>query len=578
MNAVAILVGDVNSSWSLADTAQIDESYFVALAKAQNAPYSVWNVRDSDGDGLTDNEETALGTSPVNTDTDGDGINDAEDEFPLDASNGNPSGWVSGTFEASAQFADMCAAPRAGIDPSTNNLYPDQQGSALDEKQWLRSWSNEFYLWYGEIEDRDPGIDYSNFITSRFPTEPNAYFSLLKTPATTPSGKAKDAYHFVYDSETWYQLSQGGTSGGYGMEIAVLAGSPPRDVRVAYVHAGSPADLAGIARGAKIIDVDGTSVFDGDPDVLNAGLFPELDETHSFGILPLGSDVVEVVELTATEVALEPVQAAQILTTPTGNVGYLAFHDHIAPAEADLYSAFSDFVQQGINDLVIDLRYNGGGYLAIASQLAYMVAGDQTANKTFEVLQFNDKYPNTNPVTGQPIQPMPFYPITVGFSDLPAEQALPSVGLSRVFVLTGSGTCSASEALINGLRGVGVEVIQIGKTTCGKPYGMYPTENCGSTYFTLQFKGVNALGFGDYPDGFVPSEQPEAGRLDMVQGCVVDDDFGHVFGDVNEARLAAALYYRDNGSCPTNPNASLLLRTPEPQMLKSAARETKWMR
>jgi hypothetical protein len=59
-----------------------------------------------------------------------------------------------------------------------------------------------------------------------------------------------------------------------------------------------------------------------------------------------------------------------------------------------------------------------------------------------------------------------------------------------VFVLTGGGTCSASEAFMNGLRGVGVEVIQIGSTTCGKPYGFYAQENCGTTYFSIQFRLV----------------------------------------------------------------------------------------
>ncbi len=71
-----------------------------------------------------------------------------------------------------------------------------------------------------------------------------------------------------------------------------------------------------------------------------------------------------------------------------------------------------------------------------------------------------------------------------------------------MFVLTGPNTCSASESIINALQGVDVEVIQIGSTTCGKPYGFYPQDNCGTTYFSVEFKGVNAKGFGDYPTVF----------------------------------------------------------------------------
>src|SRR5207302_10245882 len=135
--------------------------------------------------------------------------------------------------------------------------------------------------------------------------------------------------------------------------------------------------------------------------------------------------------------------------------------------------------------------------------------------------------------------------VTQGFSLAPG-QALPSLGLTRVFVLTGPGTCSASESVINSLQGVDVQVIQIGSHTCGKPYGFYPADNCGTTYFSIQFKGVNAKGFGDYPDGFVPNGTGVAG----VTGCQVADDFDHPLGDPAEARLAAAPQYVPGQPCP----------------------------
>jgi len=197
-------------------------------------------------------------------------------------------------------------------------------------------------------------------------------------------------------------------------------------------------------------------------------------------------------------------------------------------------------------DLVLDLRYNGGGYLAIASELAYMIAGPTaTAGKAFERLVFNDKVIARDPITGEPLAPIPFLATAQGFSST-AGAALPSLGLDRVFVLTGSGTCSASESVINGLRGIGVQVIQIGATTCGKPYGFSPSDNCGTTYFAIQVQGVNEQGFGSYGDGFVPGGIGPAG----VPGCAVADDFAHDLGDPAEARLAAALSYRETGRCP----------------------------
>ena len=105
---------------------------------------------------------------------------------------------------------------------------------------------------------------------------------------------------------------------------------------------------------------------------------------------------------------------------------------------------------------------------------------------------------------------------------------------------------------MNSLRGIDIEVIQIGSTTCGKPYGFYPTDNCGTTYFTIQFRGVNDKDFGDYVDGFSPANTPTNVGV-VVPGCSVEDDFTAALGDQNEDRLAAALTYRDAETCPAIP-------------------------
>src|SRR5690606_11279777 len=108
--------------------------------------------------------------------------------------------------------------------------------------------------------------------------------------------------------------------------------------------------------------------------------------------------------------------------------------------------------------------------------------------------------------------------------------------LPRVFILSTGGTCSASEAVINGLRGIGVEVILVGDTTCGKPYGFYPEDNCGTTYFAIQFTGVNDLGFGEYSSGFSPGNEPDFLGTE-VPGCWVQDDFTKLLGDPEEKML-----------------------------------------
>ncbi len=199
---------------------------------------------------------------------------------------------------------------------------------------------------------------------------------------------------------------------------------------------------------------------------------------------------------------------------------------------------------------MLDLRYNGGGYLDIASELAYMIAGPTaTGGQTFEKLQFNDKHPTTDPVTGEPLAPTPFYTRSLGFdpTGLAKDTNLPTLNLPRVFVLTGDSTCSASESIINGLRGVNVEVIQIGSTTCGKPYGFYPLDNCGTTYFTIQFRGINAKGYGDYTNGFTPAGSSD-GQAE-IKGCTVADDFSKPLGDLGENLLETAMSYRSAGAC-----------------------------
>jgi len=254
------------------------------------------------------------------------------------------------------------------------------------------------------------------------------------------------------------------------------------------------------------------------------------------------------------------------------SVGYIQFTDHLATAEKGLADAVNTLNAAnggaGVKDLILDIRYNGGGYLYIASELAYMIAGPtRTSGRVFERIQFNDKHPSIDPVTGQRLTPAPFYnTATTGL-------ALPSLGLGRVFVLTGGSTCSASESIINGLKGVNVQVIQIGETTCGKPYGFYPQDNCGTTYFSIQFKGTNAQGFGDYSNGFSPGIA--AGGSTLL-GCQVADDFGHELGDSAEGRLAAALAYRDSPTCPAQPTRALRAALPqEGIVLKSPWRQNR---
>jgi C-terminal processing protease CtpA/Prc len=461
-----------------------------------------------------------------------------------------------------AKYENRCEVPRTDKDALGRRVFPDEDGSLLSEQLWLRSWIDDTYLWYREVPRADPKM----FDTAL------AYFEILKSGVQTSSGKPKDQFHFTYTTEEWISLSQSGVQASYGVSWSLISRSPPRMIVAAYVQPGSPAALEGITRGTLAITVDGVSVADGaDVATLNDGLFPNApDVTHTLVVLDRGATEMRTVTVKSASLASTPV-SSKVLPAPHDKVGYILFNDHIQTAEKGLVEAITSLKAAGITDLVLDLRYNGGGYLAIAAELAYMIAGPSTAGVTFEKLQFNDKHPTRDPVTGQLLEPQGFLSEAQGFS-VPAGTPLPHLDLpvKRVFVLTGPGTCSASEAVMNGLAGADVQVIQMGQTTCGKPYGFYPTDNCGTTYFAIQFEGVNAKGFGDFADGFTPGRQNSA-------GCIIPDDFTHELGDPAEARVAAALAYMAAPGCPVaararsaDPLAAVDGEIPKPLWLQNA--------
>ena len=135
----------------------------------------------------------------------------------------------------------------------------------------------------------------------------------------------------------------------------------------------------------------------------------------------------------------------------------------------------------------------------------------------------------------------------------------PVLALQPEVVLLGTGSrqafppASVMAACLS--RGIGIEVIQIGGNTCGKPYGFYPRDNCGTTYFSVQFRGVNEMNFGDYAEGF-SATRITGHPLANLPGCAAEDDFTRDLGDPLEGQLKTALTYLTTGSCPAIAMAS----------------------
>jgi hypothetical protein len=299
-------------------------------------------------------------------------------------------------------------------------------------------------------------------------------------------------------------------------------------VFISYVYPGSSGDTAGFKRGDRIVSIDGYSAASTNVDVGIAfynALYPTTTtvpaKPHTFALSRSGASL----SITATP-NTETLQQVEhkVLTNGTQKVGYLLFNSHVLSAEPDLIAATTSFKNQNVNDIVIDMRYNGGGYLAVASALSYSVAGaGATAGKAFETLTYNDKRSKDN--------------FAFPFLDTSSSGApLPSLNMTRAYVLASDNTCSASEAVVNSLRGVGVNVQLIGSTTCGKPYGFAAQDNCGVTYGAMEFVGFNAKNEQVSADGMVPN-------------CTAKDDLAHALGDNRETMLSVALGMQRGLTC-----------------------------
>jgi len=433
---------------------------------------------------------------------------------------------------ASGTLANLCASPRSAT--------VDRQGTLAQEKAYLRSFVDETYLWYQDVP--------TNLVAASYPT-PQLYFDVLKTTAKTASGASVDQFHWSQSTASWNAASSG-ISQDYGIAWAAQSSVPPRNWVVSQVAPASPAALAGVQRGDRLTAVDGIDFVNDNTAagvaLLNAGLFPSVLAPHSFGFN--GSAQFSLTPATITTVT---VQNVKTIASASGTVGYFSFDTHIAKSEDELIAAINQLKAANVTDLVIDLRYNGGGLLYVASELAYMIAGPTvTQGKIFEKLSYNNKLTAKNTA----------YDF---FSTGTAGQSLPYLGLKRVTLLVSRGTASASESIINSLRGVNVVVDLIGTTTRGKPYGFVPQDNCGTTYFAIQFKGVNDKGYGDYADGFPPT-------------CAVADDFSRSRGDPSEALLSTALGYRLTGTCPataTDPRRLKGVGTAPYELVRPATQE-----
>lgn len=382
------------------------------------------------------------------------------------------------------------------------------------QKSWLAGYMDDWYFWYA-LSPRPGPAGYA--------TVADYFEALLYTGSS--AGFPADRWSNYESTADFNRFFGDGQALGYGVSVAGLEveGSPNSPLYVRYVEPRSPAAGLGVQRGDQVMAVNGRSA----SDVIAGNDYSALTSANAGETLTLtlrrnGQDRTLVV--TSAVYDLSPVPQYTVVTSAGGRrMGYVVVKDMIDQVSAPLETAFAGFRAQGVTEVVLDLRYNGGGLVSVGGSLASYVAGARGTGHAYAQLLYNDKHSAQN--------------TRVDFASLGN-----ALGLARVFVLTGERTCSASEQVVNGLRGVGVDVVTIGSTTCGKPVGFLPQAYCSTTYSVVNFESVNDRFEGRYFDGFAAT-------------CPVAEDFSQPLGSSTDPLLMVAASYADTGSCPLTPQA-----------------------
>jgi carboxyl-terminal processing protease len=329
--------------------------------------------------------------------------------------------------------------------------------------------------------------------------------------------KELDRWSFVADYDE-FNAEMLGEFVGHGFRIGV---DDSGKARIAMIYNHSPLYAHGVRRGwivKKIDNIDPAPILISyDTAAYSRLLGPSvagITQVFLFQNPKDGKDVT--ISSTKSNFTINTVLLYDTLHLKTGVTGHIVFESFITPSDQELATAFAFFKANNITDLILDLRYNSGGYLQIAQTLASYIAGNALSGTTFAKFQYNDKYQSSNST-------FPF--LTTSYS----------LGLTRLVVKTSRATASASEAVMNGLKAK-LNVVSIGDTTDGKPTGMNGWSVAKKYYFyPVTFKIVNADNMGDYFEGIYPLKfEP--------------DDIAHDFGDREELCLKEAIQYIENGN------------------------------
>ncbi len=378
--------------------------------------------------------------------------------------------------------------------------------------------AQDWYLWYDEMAN----INQADYDTA------SAYLAALTAPL------AEDFRDPGFSYLTTVAEDQANfTSGafvGFGFRFAIDDGGR---YLISDAFEGAPAGQAGFMRGAEILAVDSGEGFVSmrEYEYQGAGLdqiFGGSIEGLERGFrLRIDGEVVEVV-VAKREVDVPPLAAAPRTLARAGlpPAAYIHLRSFTVSAESALDDAFAELADQGITDFIIDLRYNSGGLVDVASRFMDLLGGEIAEGEVAFSISHNDKRVSENE--------------DISFSKRPA-----TASPIRIAFITSESTASASELLINSLEPF-AEIVLVGSDTSGKAVGQYAFDQrgCDTRLRLVSFESVNGEGFGGFYTGLV-----DTGRFTL---CAVQDNFTGAFGAPEEALTEGALAWLNEGVCPTN--------------------------
>ena len=349
--------------------------------------------------------------------------------------------------------------------------------------------------------------------------------------------QSKDRFSFVTTLEESQAIQTGEDKDfGFFVKAASIDTEDPMDSIywfVTYVYDQSTAGAAGVERGWIVNKINGTQLrYDqASSNALNTTFFGDATNASFEFIKP--DNTTATVSLSKTSFQANSVLHKEVIDAGGKKVAYLVFNQFFGqPSRNELGDAFTFFQSQGINDLIIDLRYNPGGSTETQDTLANLIAPQAANGQRMYAYEFNQQLQQGNfPL----LKRKPGFQ-NVSFSDddnsIKFEKA-GSLNLTRVFFIVTGSSASASELLINNLKPY-MEVKLVGDTTYGKPVGFFPIPVFNYALYPVSFRTINSAGQADYYNGFAPDKP-------------ANDGVNKNWGDVTEPSLSAVLKYIATG-------------------------------